>query len=134
MLHIRAGEDQHIMLRILLAEDDDNHATLARLTLEDEGHSITAVSDGKRALDAIINESFDLVLLDMRLPELDGREFIGRVRAAGAPLSHIPIVVVTGYGVRQYIDFFKDFDVHHYLAKPYDCDELACIIRSYDAN
>ncbi|MYL83140.1 response regulator [Desulfovibrio aerotolerans] len=122
------------MLRILLAEDDENHATLARLTLEDEGHRITAVSDGKRALEAITHEAYDLVLLDMRLPEIDGREFIGRIRAAGTPLSHIPIVVVTGYGVRQYIDFFKDFDVRHYLAKPYDCDELASIIRSYDAH
>ena len=44
------------MLRILLAEDDENHATLARLTLEDEGHRITAVSDGKRALEAITHE------------------------------------------------------------------------------
>lgn len=122
------------MLRILLAEDDANHATLARLTLEDEGHRITAVTDGKQALDAVIHESYDLVVLDMRLPKLDGREFIGRVRAAGAPISHIPIVVVTGYGVRQYIDFFKDFDVKHYLAKPYDCDELASIIRGYDAH
>ena len=122
------------MLRILLAEDDENHATLARLTLEDEGHRITAVSDGKRALEAITHEAYDLVLLDMRLPEIDGREFIGRIRAAGTPLSHIPIVVVTGYGVRQYIDFFKDFDVRHYLAKPYDCDELASIIRSYDSH
>jgi len=122
------------MLRILLAEDDENHATLARLTLEDEGHRITAVSDGKRALEAITHEAYDLVLLDMRLPEIDGREFIGRIRAAGTPLSRIPIVVVTGYGVRQYIDFFKNFDVLHYLAKPYDCDELASIIRSYDAH
>ncbi|MHC1789273.1 response regulator [Solidesulfovibrio sp.] len=120
------------MLRILLAEDDVNHATLARQTLEDDGHRITAVSDGKRALEAMIHETYDLVLLDMRLPELDGRELIGRVRAADAPLNRIPIVVVTGYGVRQHIDFFQHFDVRHYLAKPYDCDELASIIRAYD--
>ena len=122
------------MLRILLAEDDVNHATLARQALEDEGHRITAVSDGLTALEAVVQETFDLVLLDMRLPELDGREFIGRVRAANAPVNRIPIVVVTGYGVRQHIDFFKDFGVRHYLAKPYDCDELALIIRSYDSH
>jgi CheY-like chemotaxis protein len=122
------------MLRILLAEDDVNHATLARQALEDEGHRITAVSDGLTALEAVVQETFDLVLLDMRLPELDGREFIGRVRAANAPVNRIPIVVVTGYGVRQHIDFFKDFGVRHYLAKPYDCDELASIIRSYDSH
>lgn len=122
------------MLRILLAEDDVNHATLARQTLEDEGHSITAVADGRLALEAVVKDTYDLVILDMRLPELDGREFIGRIRAAETPVSRIPIVVVTGYGVRQHMDFFKHFDVRHYLAKPYDCDELASIIRSYDSH
>ena len=77
-------------------------------------------------------EPFDLVLLDMRLPVLDGREFIGRVRTAAARYAGIPIVVVTGYGVRQYVDFFRHFGVRDYLAKPYDCDELATIVRSYD--
>jgi CheY-like chemotaxis protein len=120
------------MLRILLAEDDANHATLALQTLEDEGHRITLAADGRRALEAVAKERFDLVLLDMRLPELDGREFIGRVRTAQAPHKTIPIVVLTGYGVRQHIDFFRHHDVRHYLAKPYDCDELAAIIRSYD--
>jgi len=120
------------MLHILLAEDDRNHATLARQALEDEGHVITAVSDGQQALAAMEREPFDLVLLDMRLPVLDGREFIGRVRTAAARYAGIPIVVVTGYGVRQYVDFFRHFGVRDYLAKPYDCDELATIVRSYD--
>jgi len=120
------------MLRILLAEDDVNHATLASQTLEDDGHVITAVSDGKRALEMIGRERFDLVLLDMRLPEVDGREFIGRVRGAGTAFANIPIVVITGYGLRQHLDFFIHFKINHYLSKPYDCDELASIVRSYD--
>jgi len=120
------------MLRILLAEDDVNHATLAVQTLEDDGHMITAVPDGKRALEAIAREPFDLILLDMRLPEVDGREVIGRVRGAPTPFASIPIIVVSGYGLRQHIDFFKHFGVRHYLAKPYDCDELASIVRTYD--
>jgi CheY-like chemotaxis protein len=127
-------EDDLFMLRILLAEDDVNHATLARQTLEDEGHVITAVADGKTALETIGRQSFDLVLLDMRLPEVDGREFIGRVRETEAYYADIPIVVVTGYGLRQYLDFFKRFGVSHYLSKPYDCDELASIIRAYDTH
>lgn len=122
------------MLRILLAEDDVNHTTLARQTLEDEGHCITAVPDGKRALEAVSRGAYDLVLLDMRLPGLDGREFIGRVRGAGTPVAGIPIVVITGYGLRQHLDFFKHFGVRHYLSKPYDCDELASIVRGYDTH
>jgi CheY-like chemotaxis protein len=120
------------MLRILLAEDDSNHAALARQALEEDGHVITAVADGRQALEAMRNGSFDLVLLDMRLPVVDGREFIGRVRAAAARYADIPIVVMTGYGVRQHLDFFKQFGVQDCLAKPYDCDELTAIVRSYD--
>ncbi|EFL53251.1 response regulator receiver protein [Solidesulfovibrio fructosivorans JJ]] len=120
------------MLRILLAEDDANHATLARQALEEEGHLVTTVPDGRVALDTIAKEPFDLILLDMRLPRVDGREFIGLVRADKTRLADIPIVVLTGYGLRQHMDFFKRFGVRDYLAKPYDCDELATIIRSYD--
>jgi CheY-like chemotaxis protein len=127
-------EDHLRMLRILLAEDDVNHATLARQTLEEEGHRITAVPDGKAALETMAREPFDLVLLDMRLPEVDGREFIDRVRQAKAGYSEIPIVVVTGYDLRQHLDFFSRFGVRHYLSKPYDCDELAAIIRAYDTH
>lgn len=120
------------MLRILLAEDDPNHATLARQALEEEGHVITAVADGRRALEAMDQSPFDLVLLDMRLPEVDGREFIGRVRQGSAGYAAIPIVVLTGFGLRQHLDFFIRFGVRDYLSKPYDCDELATIIRAYD--
>lgn len=120
------------MLRILLAEDDSNHAALARQTLEEDGHVITVVSDGRQALDVMGREPFDLVLLDMRLPVVDGREFIGQVRGMPARYADIPIIVMTGYGVRQHLDFFQRFGVRDYLAKPYDCDELTAIVRSYD--
>jgi len=120
------------MLRILLAEDDANHATLARQTLEEDGHVITVAKDGRQALDAMGRQPFDLVLLDMRLPVMDGREFIDRVRGMPVRYADIPIVVLTGYGLRQHLDFFRRFGVHDYLAKPYDCDELTAIVRSYD--
>ncbi|MFU2209330.1 response regulator [Solidesulfovibrio sp. C21] len=120
------------MLRILLAEDDANHATLARQALEEEGHVVTTVPDGRVALETIAKEPFDLILLDMRLPQVDGREFIGQVRADKTRLADIPIVVLTGYGLRQHLDFFNRFGVRDYLAKPYDCDELTTIIRAYD--
>ena len=120
------------MLHILLAEDDANHAALACQALEEEGHVVTTVSDGRFALEAMSRESFDLVLLDMRLPQMDGREFIGIVRTNETPYASIPIVVLTGYGLRQHLDFFNRFGVRDYLAKPYDCDELTRIIRSYD--
>lgn len=127
-----AREVKLLMLRILLAEDDCNHAALARQTLEDDGHIVTAVSDGRAALETVGRQHFDLLLLDMRLPEMDGRECIGRIRGADAAFAKIPIVVVTGYGLRQHLDYFNRHGVRHYLSKPYDCDELSSIVSSYD--
>ncbi|MEA4857074.1 MAG: response regulator [Solidesulfovibrio sp.] len=120
------------MLRILLAEDDTNHATLARQALEGDGHLITTAPDGRAALDALARQAFDLLLLDMRLPNVDGREIIDRVRGGLARRADIPIVVLTGYGLRQHLDFFSRHGIQDFLAKPYDCDELATIIRTYD--
>ncbi len=121
------------MLHILLAEDDANHATLARQALEGDGHLITIAPDGRAALAALAGQAFDLILLDMRLPDVDGREVIDRVRS-GLVRRDIPIVVLTGYGLRQHLDFFSRHGVRDYLAKPYDCDELATIVRAYDHN
>jgi len=120
------------MLRILVAEDDPNHSKLARQALEDDGHEIVTVADGGQALDAIRRRPFDLVVLDMRLPVVDGREFIRRVRGAGAPYAGIPIVVVTGYGLRQHLDYLHSAGVHDCLAKPYDCDHLPAVVRRYE--
>lgn len=131
-MHFSQREELLLMLRILLAEDDANHATLARQALEEEGHVITAVPDGKTALETMDRQPFDLVLLDMRLPKVDGREFIGQVREGHAWYADIPIVVLSGFGLRQHLDFFSRFGVRDYLSKPYDCDELAAIIRTYD--
>jgi CheY-like chemotaxis protein len=120
------------MLRILLAEDDVNHATLARQALEGDGHQIITAPDGRAALAALAQQAFDLLLLDMRLPDVDGRELIDRVRGGQGQRPDIPIVVLTGYGLRQHLDFFTSHGVRDFLAKPYDCDELATIIRAYD--
>jgi len=122
------------MLRILLAEDNANHATLARQALEGDGHLITTAPDGRAALDALAGQAFDLLLLDMRLPDVDGRELIDRIRGGQGARPDIPIVVLTGYGLRQHLDFFTSHGVRDYLAKPYDCDELATIIRAYDSH
>ena len=70
----------------------------------------------------------------MRLPVIDGREVIDRVRGAQTRYADIPIVVVTGFGLEQHLDFFNRYRISHYLAKPYDCDELATIVRAFDSH
>lgn len=119
-------------LRILLVEDEPNHLKLAQQALEDGGHEVVAASDGATAYGLVTTRGFDLVILDMRMPVMDGNEFINRVRSSDGPAAVIPIIVVTGYGVRQHLDSFQRAGIEHYINKPYDCDLLLEKVRFYE--
>lgn len=119
-------------MRILVAEDDLNHQKLAREALEDSGYEVVTVSDGLQALDAVRSESFDLVVLDIRMPGMDGLDFIKTVRREKGAHSDIPIIVVSGYGLRQHRDDFRSAGISHVLSKPYDCDHLIEKIKRHE--
>jgi CheY-like chemotaxis protein len=121
------------MLRILVVEDDPNHRKLARQVLEDCGHEVTDADDGEEALAFLASRDFDLVVLDMRLPGMDGREFIRRVRHSRREYADIPIIVMTGYGLGQHMDLFRRYDIHDYMDKPYDSDILVDRIHHYQS-
>ncbi|QLA16487.1 response regulator [Desulfolutivibrio sulfoxidireducens] len=118
-------------LRILVVEDDPNHRKLARQVLEDYGHEVTDADDGVEALAFLASRDFDLVVLDMRLPGMDGREFIRHVRHSKREYADIPIIVMTGYGLGQHRDLFKRYDIRDYLDKPYDSDLLLDRVHHY---
>jgi len=111
-------------LRILVVEDDPNHRKLARQVLEDSGHEVLSADDGEEALALLLVHDFDVVVLDMRMPGMDGREFIRRVRTSGREFADIPIIVMTGYGLSQHRELFQRYDIRDCLDKPYDCDHL----------
>ena len=78
---------------VLVIEDDPDMRTLLVLMLEDRGHRVLAASDGREGLDVLRHESPDLILLDMKMPVMDGWEFARRYRATSPAPS--PIVVMT---------------------------------------
>jgi two-component system, OmpR family, response regulator len=120
------------IMKILVAEDNLNHQKLARETLEDSGYEVVTVADGLQALDAVRKEPFDLVVLDIRMPGMDGLDFIKTVRRERGEHSDIPIIVVSGYGLRQHQRDFKMAGISHVLSKPYDCDHLIEKIKRYE--
>jgi two-component system sensor histidine kinase/response regulator len=85
-----------LSLRILLAEDNPINQTLARRLLEKQGHTVVVVPNGLAAVQALTEEEFDLVLMDVQMPEMDGWEAAAAIRAGeNGTGRRVPIVALT---------------------------------------
>lgn len=110
--------------RILVVEDDDLIRELVNLVLSSAGYEVVTASDGAAALEAIEGARPDLVLLDMRMPVMDGWEFARRYRAQPEP--HAPIVVLTA--ARDAAQRAAEIHANGYLGKPFDVNELLALV------
>lgn len=112
-------------LKILLAEDNVVNQKLAVCLLEKRGHSVVVTGDGRAAIQAIEREQFDLVLMDVQMPELDGLEATAEIRhneiASG---KHIPIVAMTAHAMKGDRERCLDAGMDGYVSKPIKMDEL----------
>jgi len=112
--------------RILIVEDEFKIARFLQLELEHEGYQTLIETNGRRALDRIVQEAFDLVVLDVMLPELDGLEICRRVRE----LSDMPIIMVTAKDAIEDKVLGLDTGADDYLTKPFAVQELFARIRA----
>ncbi|HMG83416.1 MAG TPA: response regulator transcription factor [Ferruginibacter sp.] len=108
-------------ISILLVEDEENLQEALKLNLELEGYEITSAYDGKEALEAVKNEHFDLMILDVMLPELDGISVIERIRLQS---NDIPILILSAKNssADRVLGLKKGAD--DYLTKPFNLEEL----------
>jgi signal transduction histidine kinase/CheY-like chemotaxis protein len=117
-------------LRILLAEDNPVNQLLALRLLEKEGHVVVTTSNGRSALERLENEAFDLVLMDVQMPEMDGFEATAAIRkkeeATGA---HIPIVAMTAHAMQGDKERCLAAGMDSYLSKPMSAKELLPVIQ-----
>lgn len=115
-------------VKILIADDDDDVRDVLKLTLAEENYEVSEAKDGEEALRLITTKPLDLVLLDYRMPKLDGREVCRQVKK-DLLLSHIPIIMVTGSG--DTIDKVGGIDAgaDDYIVKPFEPKELLARIR-----
>jgi class 3 adenylate cyclase/CheY-like chemotaxis protein len=104
---------------VLVVDDDQMNRMILSRDLEREGHRVTAVEDGGRALEALRAEPFDVVLLDVLMPELDGYETLAHIVADEA-LRHIPVIMVSALDEVESVARCLEMGAQDYLPKPFN--------------
>jgi two-component system, sensor histidine kinase and response regulator len=112
-------------LRILLAEDNHTNQQVAVGLLTRHGHTVTVVCNGKEALEACDSESFDLILMDMHMPEMGGMEATNCIREKERGTNHhIPIIALTARAMKGDRERCLEAGMDGYVSKPIEADEL----------
>jgi signal transduction histidine kinase/DNA-binding response OmpR family regulator len=133
-LSLHDDRDPSVCLRVLLAEDNVVNQRLAVRLLEKRGHSVAVAANGREALIALEKEKFDLVLMDVQMPELDGLEATVEIRSK-EKLSgdHQAVIALTAHSMKGDQERCLAAGMDGYLSKPIRPDELDAVLDSYIA-
>jgi signal transduction histidine kinase/CheY-like chemotaxis protein len=119
--------------RVLLAEDNPINALLARTLLERAGCAVTLAQDGEEAVSAAATGNYDLILLDIRMPRLDGLEAAARIRAGAGPSAGAPIVALTADAGDEERTLAFQAGMDDFLTKPIDAARLLAVAERFTA-
>ena len=112
--------------QILLVDDEENTSLILGEILKQEGYCVLIASNGKEALNVLNHQSIDLVLTDIKMPEMDGMKFLEEI-AKGK--FNLKVIVITAYAqIESYLNAC-DLGAFEYLKKPLDLIDLKLIIR-----
>jgi PAS domain S-box-containing protein len=119
-------------LHVLVVDDNKDAASTLAMLLQALGHTVVVALDGHQALEQARQESFDVCLLDIGLPDMTGNDLALRIRAQ-APLEAVTLIAVTGYGQKQDMEksAASGFDFH--MVKPVDIRRLTTLVGSINA-
>jgi two-component system cell cycle response regulator DivK len=116
--------------RVLIVEDNERNMKLVRDVLEARGYVTLEASSGGQAVELALAHVPDVVLMDIRLPDIDGIEALGRLRAEERTAS-IPVLAVTAQAMRGDRERFLAAGFDGYVAKPVDIAELAAAVGEH---
>lgn len=121
-------------LRILVAEDSPINAKVITTFLKQDNHNVRLVENGHEALQALQSQEFDLVLMDMRMPELDGPEVARRWRSEEHATRHIPIIALTANATPEDRELCLSAGMDDFLSKPASQSQLRAMIQRHCTN
>jgi CheY-like chemotaxis protein len=119
-------------LNILVAEDTPFNQKFIQRLLDRWNHQITLVENGRQALDALNKDTFDIVLMDVQMPQLDGLEATRAIRSAekAGGKKHLPIIAMTAHAIKGDRERCLEAGMDEYVSKPIDSDKLFDAIES----
>ena len=118
-------------MRILLAEDNAINALLTRTLLEADGHSVDTVEDGALAVEAMKTSKYDLIFMDMRMPNMDGLEATRKIRALPNVGGVLPIIALTANAFDDDRNACFDSGMNDFMTKPVSAEELSEKVRDW---
>ncbi len=119
-------------LRVLVAEDNPVNQSLILSVLRKEGHEVRLAANGRQVLEAVQSASFDLILMDVQMPEMDGFEATAAIRKSEQVTgAHVPIVAITAHAMRGDRARCLEAGMDEYLTKPIDLSELRATLRKW---
>lgn len=116
------------MMKILVIEDEQSVSSFIRKGLEEQGYEVTQAFDGSTGLRAAVQHRFDLIILDLILPGINGIEVCKKLREGGE--TAVPILMLTALGATEDIVAGLDAGADDYLAKPFKFKELLARVRA----
>jgi CheY-like chemotaxis protein len=121
------------LLKVLIVDDTLTNRVLAATILEKRGHFVKTAENGAAAIEHLVKEDFDLVLMDVQMPVMSGIEAARIIRSSASPVRRhdVPIFAVTAYAVGDGKRQCLNAGMNGFLTKPLKSDELIEIIERY---
>jgi signal transduction histidine kinase/CheY-like chemotaxis protein len=118
-------------LRVLAADDDEVNQFIVQNLMEMEGYECVLVENGQEALDAAQTQHFDVILMDMQMPVMDGLEATRRIRGLGGGYAAIPIIALTANAMDEARRECEAAGMSHFVTKPMDLDDMARLLGEF---
>lgn len=120
--------------KILVAEDSSVIQNLTKRVLTMQQYDVVVVKNGAQVIDKLNNDNYDLVLLDIHMPVMDGMECAKKIRSLPDARRDIPIIAITGNANNYSLEDFKSTGINDYLPKPLNYDNLVEVVKKYLQN
>jgi CheY-like chemotaxis protein len=121
-------------MRILVVDDNDINRFVVRHLMEKRGHHIIEAESGEAALKALLDKEIDFVLMDLRMPRMDGFETVRRYRRSKKHLTQIPIIALTSQNTQECRDRSIAVGINGFITKPFDVSSIEHAIELIQKN